>query len=247
MPFRHDDQVAPPVAREGHQVGELRQAFRGDADIGLARQNPFGDVFGRTLLQGDSHVRERAAEALHGARQRVACLRVRRRHRQGARALALVLQAGLLQVLRFDQQAVDDLQDALARLRQARQPLAVTLEDDDTEFVLQLADLAAHARLRREQRIGHFGQVVVAARRLADGAQLLEIHMDAPPSTNTCRRLGRTTRVSPTLRARWRKRSFEMVSSISWAVSELSMSSWASGPMAWARRSLTTMPSAPCS
>jgi hypothetical protein len=91
-----------------------------------------------------------------------------------------VFAAGLLQVFGLDQQAVDDLQDALARLGHAGQALAVAFENHDAQFVFQFADLARHARLRGEQGIGHFGQVEIAACRFADGPQLLEIHMDAP-------------------------------------------------------------------
>jgi hypothetical protein len=72
---------------------------------------------------------------------------VRGRHRQRAARLAAVFEAGLLQVFRLDQQAVDDLQNALARLRHARQALAVALENHHAQLVLEFADLAAHARL----------------------------------------------------------------------------------------------------
>jgi hypothetical protein len=55
-----------------------------------------------------------------------------------------------------------------------RLPLAH--EDLDAEFVLEILDVLADARLRGEQRIGDFGQVEVLAHRFADDAQLLEIH-----------------------------------------------------------------------
>ena len=49
-------------------------------------------------------------------------------------------------------------------------------ENLDAQLLLQLTYLAADARLRSEQDIGDFSQVITTACRFADGAQLLKIH-----------------------------------------------------------------------
>jgi len=55
-------------------------------------------------------------------------------------------------------------------------PLALAHEELDAEFVFQIEDVLADAGLRGEQRIRHLGEVESCADRLADDAQLLEVH-----------------------------------------------------------------------
>jgi len=74
------------------------------------------------------------------------------------------------------QQALHNGQHGLARRREAREALAGAHEDLDAQLFLQLADLAAHARLRGVEDVRHLGQVEAAAHRLAHGPQLLEVH-----------------------------------------------------------------------
>jgi hypothetical protein len=73
---------------------------------------------------------------------------VRGRDGQRAAVLRRKVVAGALQVVGLAQQAFDDGQHHLAGWRQAGQPLAGAHEQVDAEFMLQLADLAAHAWLR---------------------------------------------------------------------------------------------------
>ncbi len=96
----------------------------------------------------------------------------------GQRALGFTRKftAGLAQIFCLQKQPVDDGQDALARIGQAGQALAVALEDFDAKLVFKLADLAAHPGLRGKQHVGHFSQVIAAPRSFADRTQLLEIH-----------------------------------------------------------------------
>jgi hypothetical protein len=131
----------------------------------------------RTLLQRDTHRRESRAKAYDDLQQRISGLDMGGRRARRAALLAAVFKARLLPIFRFDQQALNDLQHTLARLGQPGQTLTVALENDDAQFIFKFADLPAHARLRREQRVRYFGQVVAAPRGFADRAQLLKIHL----------------------------------------------------------------------
>jgi hypothetical protein len=61
-------------------------------------------------------------------------------------------------------------------LGQPREPLACAHEQLNAQFILQLTDLAAHARLRGVQSLRHLGQVVAPTNGFTDRSQLLEIH-----------------------------------------------------------------------
>ena len=76
-----------------------------------------------------------------------------------------------------------DRQHRFAGRRELRQTLADPHEDLDAEFVLEFADLSADAGLGRVQHTRHLGQAEARARRLAHGAQLLEVH-----GCSACRR-----------------------------------------------------------
>src|SRR5450830_18348 len=246
MSLRNDDDVIPGIARERDQILELAQTLRRDTDVGLAGHDPLCDMFRRTLLERNPHLRKRRTESLHHAWQYITGLRVCSRNGQRTALFAGVFLTSLAQIFRFQQETFDDVQDALARLGQTDQTLAVALENFDAEFFFQLANLATYAGLRREQNIGDFSQVEAATCGFADGTQLLEIHraslfcvapVEAALSTNTCRRRGRTTSVSPSFRFNCAKRSLEMTASISSELSSRSSSSCASGPMACERLS----------
>src|SRR5690606_21058169 len=66
--------------------------------------------------------------------------------------------------------------DFPSRFREAGQPFAVALEDQDAQLVLELADLPADARLGGEERVSDLGQVESPPDCLAHRAQLLEVH-----------------------------------------------------------------------
>ncbi len=199
MVRRDHQHVAPAVGVERGQRRLAGQRLGSDADIGLSRQQQLDDVVRRGLLQRQRDVRVGTPEFGDDLRQRIARLRMRGGDRQPARMAAGEFVAGLAQVLRLEQQALDDADDLAARRGQAGQPLAVALEDLHAELLLQLADLARHAGLRGVQRVGDLGQIELAAHRLADRSQLLEVHRDAPACSpaNTRMRRGRAASSSP--------------------------------------------------
>ena len=176
----HDHAVMPAVEREGGQRRRLPQRLGADADVGIAVAEHGGDLGRAALVQRQAHLGVGLAELGHHVRQHVARLRVR----GGDDDLALLaigeLLAEPLDVGRVDQHALDDLHHLLAGVGEAEQPLAAAHEQLDAEFVLQVADVLADARLRGVQRVRHLGQVEVAPHGLADDAQLLEVHGSSP-------------------------------------------------------------------
>jgi len=128
------------------------------------------------------HLREHFGELADHLGQRIAGLRVRRRDHQVAAVLIRELARDATQILSIEQHPLDQLMHRLARLREAREPLAASNEDVDAEFVFEVLDLFRHARLRCVQHVRHFGQVHVLTHGLAHEAQLLEIHLEVSGS-----------------------------------------------------------------
>ncbi|CAM2151084.1 hypothetical protein PT2222_250087 [Paraburkholderia tropica] len=177
MRLRHDHHVMPRIARERHDIGETIERFGRDADIGLAVDDHLRDLLRIALAQRQMHLREHLAELVHDLRQRIARLRVSRRHDEVAAVLIGELARHAAQVLRVEQHALDQLMHGLARLRETREALAASNEDVDAQLVLQILDLLRHTRLRRVQHVRHFGQVHVLPHGLAHETQLLKIHV----------------------------------------------------------------------
>lgn len=112
------------------------------------------------------------------------------RGRNGNRACSTLLELPgyLLEVLGFLQDALDDARDLLTRSRQTQQPLSPPHKDLQAQFILQIADVLAYARLRGAQRVGCLGQVEVVPQRLADNSKasaILESEADVGVATDT--------------------------------------------------------------
>ena len=172
----HDHAVRPAVAGQRDELVVLREGFGGDADVGLAVEQQLGDLLGRALVQIQGDLREQRAEVAHRGGQGIARLRVGGGNRQRAGIVLDEIAGGAAQAFGVAQHAFDDRQHLRAGLGQAGQAFAGAHEEIDAELVFQLADLAAHPRLRGVQGGGDFGQVEAAACRLTNGAQLLEVH-----------------------------------------------------------------------
>ncbi|OBQ15096.1 MAG: hypothetical protein AN481_19875, partial [Aphanizomenon flos-aquae LD13] len=82
---------------------------------------------------------------------------------EGAGGLVMELGRDLLQVARFEQDALGDLDDLLARFGDADEALARAHEDLHAQLILELEDLLAHAGLRREQHLRGLRQIEVVA------------------------------------------------------------------------------------
>ena len=176
MARRHDHTVRPAIAGQRHQRLVLGQCLGGNADVGLTVEQHFRHLLGRTLMQLQLHVRIAAPEVVHRIGQRVTRLRMGGGNAQLAGRLAGVFLSHPQQVLGARQNALDDGQRHGPGLGQRGQPLAGPHEQLEAQFLFQFANLAAHAGLRRVQRPRHFREIEAAARGLADGTQLLEIH-----------------------------------------------------------------------
>ena len=68
-------------------------------------------------------------------------------------------------------------QHLLARRRQAENALALAREDRNAEFSFELDDRFRDARLRRVQGTRRGGDVEFVARRFAQEAELLQVHL----------------------------------------------------------------------
>jgi len=116
---------------------------------------------------------------------RVASLRVRGCDLEDALIPAGEPAGDLREVFGFEQQAPDDLDCLLAGFGQPQQPLAAAHKQLHAELVLEILYVLADARLRSQQRIRDFGEIEVAAGRLANDAKLLEVHARPPlPAIN---------------------------------------------------------------
>ena len=185
---RHDDRVVPLVEREGHECGMAFQRLGRDRDVGLAGLQQRDDLGRAGLVQHQVHARKGLLEAPHHLGQRVARLGVRGGDHQAAAVAVGELLGDALDVAGVDQHALDDRDQLPARLGQPEQALAAAHEQLDAELVLEILDVLADARLRGVQRIGDLGQVEVLRDRLADDAQLLEVHR--PSSGGMAPRIG---------------------------------------------------------
>jgi hypothetical protein len=166
----------PAIEGEGRQFRDLVQPLGGDTDIRFARNQLLGNLDRAALVQREVHARVVGLEPLDDLRQRVTSLGMGGGDHEVAGLPAGKLVGDAAQVLGIEQNAVDHLGQFLARLGQPEQTLATAHEDLDAEFVLEILDVLADAGLRGVQGGRHFGQVEVLAQRLADDAQLLEVH-----------------------------------------------------------------------
>ena len=150
--------------------------FGGHRDVGLAVEHHAGDGRRRALDDGQPHLRITALEFADRRRQRIACLGMGGGDGQAAGLLVGEFARGLLQVLGFEQQALDHLQYSMARFGKLGDALAEAHENLHPEFVFKLADLLGNARLRGVQGGGGSRQVEPLAHGFAHIAQLLEVH-----------------------------------------------------------------------
>jgi hypothetical protein len=79
-------------------------------------------------------------------------------------------------VLGINEHTLNNFEKLTSRLSQPKQPLALSDKELNTEFILQVLDVFAHAGLGRVKRVAHLGEVVVAFNRFSDDAKLLKIH-----------------------------------------------------------------------
>ena len=129
--------MVPFVAGQRDQFVIQRQAFGGDADVGLAAQHLFGDLRRAALVQAQLHAGIALDELLDRRRQGVARLRVRGGDGQAAAVLRVEFLGDLLEVAGIVQHALGDRQHGLARLGDRDDALAVAHEDLDTQFLFQ--------------------------------------------------------------------------------------------------------------
>src|SRR5690625_2503018 len=92
---------------------------------------------------------------------------------QGTGIMLGIISAHLFQVFQLGHNSVNDLVDILARTRQATYALAMTLENLDTQLLLQLNDGLGDAWLGGMQGTRCIGQIKITSNCLTDEAKLL--------------------------------------------------------------------------
>jgi len=78
---------------------------------------------------------------------------VRGDHRELAFVALAVLLDQVFDVVRIEQDALDDLQQLASRIGQAEQALALAHEQFHAQLVLEILDVLGHAGLRSKQRV----------------------------------------------------------------------------------------------
>src|SRR5690606_9842876 len=115
---------------------------------GFAVEHHLRDLPRIALMQRQPYARIAFQKGTHHPWQRIARLGVRGRDRQTALGLVAELVTDLPEVVDVSQHALGDREDLPARLGHRDQTLAVTHEDLDAEFGLELSNLFGHAGLR---------------------------------------------------------------------------------------------------
>ena len=186
MPLRRDDHAVPLVAGQRDELREVGERLGRDADVDLAARRLLGHLHRIALVQHDLDLGVARRELAQHLRQHVARLRVRGGDRQRAGVLAAEFVGDALQVRDLAHRAPRGRDDDLAGGRERRQPLALAHEHRQAELVLELADLLADARLRREQRFGGVGHVEAVVDDRAEVLELLQVHSVITRMTSFC-------------------------------------------------------------
>jgi hypothetical protein len=173
---RHEEGSPPAVAGYRHQILEVLHGLGCDAEVHLAVGDQLRDLQRRPHVGVYVHARILARELLDDRRERVAGHGMSRRQGQLTESRIAVLLGRLLEHLHLDQGAVGELDDGLARRRDADQLPAGTLEYLHAQLVFQLADLLADPRLGGEERVGGRGHVQIVPGDLGDVAKLAQVH-----------------------------------------------------------------------
>jgi hypothetical protein len=137
----------------------LVERLGGDAEIGLAVDQPLGHLRRAALVQLQTNRRMLLHEALDHRRQRVARLAVGGGDGQRALVAGGKIGADACQILRIAQNPRGQVEHDAARLGNADQPFAAALENGDAEFFFEQANLLGHPRLRGGQCVGGGGNV----------------------------------------------------------------------------------------
>ena len=165
------------------------QCLRRNSDVRRSVDQHPGDFAGAALVQHQMHIRKLRAEFGDDRQKRIARLGVGGCNIQRAAITIGELLAEFFDIFRIEQDAVDDLRQLLAGLRQPQKPLAATHEEFDAKLVLEVLDVLRNAGLGRIERVCNFGEIEVAPERFADDAELLKIHRpDVPFCSEKTRR-----------------------------------------------------------
>src|SRR5262249_41863108 len=130
--------MMPAIEWEGRERGRIPQRLGADADVSVAAADHGGNLRWAALVQRQAGLWIGEAEAGHHVRQDVARLGMR----GGDDELALLAVGELLteplDVRRVDQDALDQVDQLLAGISEAEQPLALAHEKLDAELVLEV-------------------------------------------------------------------------------------------------------------
>jgi len=159
MAVRGNDAVGPLVAGHGQQLRKTIQGLGGNGQIRLPAGGPFRNLGGAALVDMQAHLGVALGKAFHHRRQGVAGLGMGGSHHQTARIPTGEFFPHPFQIFRFPQNAVGDFQHRLARLRNAGEALAATLENDDAQLVFQHLDLFGNPGLGGVKCLRRLGNI----------------------------------------------------------------------------------------
>ena len=168
--------MLPRITGQGDQIGVIGQGLRGHAQFSHFVEHHLGHLSGRTLVHADIDQRVSGAQLSHRLGQHIPGLGVGGGNRQGATVLLAVFLANAFEVVHLGQDALNAVQHLLAGLGDAFEAFAVAGEDVDAQLMFQLQNGFGDAGLRGVQGFGRFGQIEVAAHRLLDKFELVQVH-----------------------------------------------------------------------
>ena len=181
MAFLRDDAARDREARQHDEARKRPHGLGAEREIGFVLLDRFADLRRVALLEPQPHARVALDELLDDARQHVARVGVRRRDREVALLLRVVVVVDRVQVVDVVQDPLRDLDHLAAGIGQADDAIPLALEDLEAELRLEQLDLLAHPRLRGVQRVRRGRDVIAVAVHFDDVFQLPELHCREPP------------------------------------------------------------------
>jgi hypothetical protein len=158
----------------------FRQRLGGNADLSIATLHHRGDFRRAALVEYQTHFRKGLHKLGDDASQGLSGLCMCRRDRQLAGVSIRILQTELFDIACVSRYSIDDCDKFIPWLGQAQQPLTSANKQFEPKLVLEILDVLAQTRLRREKRASRFCQIEPPLHGLANNSELLEIHCNSP-------------------------------------------------------------------
>ena len=140
--------MVPFITRQLTQFGMIVNPLRHNRNIRLTIADHLRNSSRAPLLDRQIDPRITLHKIRHNQRQRIACLRMRRRNRQSTAVVIGKLAADILNILDISQNPFRNFQHRLTRLGNRHHTLAAAYKNLHPQFFFQKADLLGNTRLR---------------------------------------------------------------------------------------------------